>query len=157
MSNPKNEAGRAKPCISNLPLNVLLEVAEALREGKEKYGRYNWRDNGVDASAYIDGALRHIFAWWEGEDIDADSGINHLSKAIAGLLLVRDSQCKLSMNDDRWMAPDKSEAEYLLDIGEANSSKDAGYWKMAHEWVDHEGLKMTEAEMDRVYERIPTY
>ena len=102
--NPKNEAGRAKPSLTNVPFHVLLEAAEALREGAEKYGRWNWRDNDVDASVYTDAALRHLLAWWQGEDDDPDSGISHLTKAIVNLIIIRDAQTLGSLNDDRYFS-----------------------------------------------------
>ena len=100
--NPKNDAGRAKPSLTNIPVHILFEVAESLREGAEKYGRWNWRDHNVDASVYTDAALRHLLAWWEGENEDPDSGISHLSKAITNLIIIRDAQEMGALVDDRY-------------------------------------------------------
>ena len=52
-------------------------------EGARKYGRHNYRVIGVRGSVYYDATLRHVTAWWEGEDLDPERGINHISKAIA--------------------------------------------------------------------------
>jgi hypothetical protein len=92
--------------LSCVPMTVVLEIATAMREGAQKYGRHNWREAGVRSSVYFDAAIRHLFAWWEGEEIDPDSGISHLTKAIASLVVLRDGQMQSEtqpelFNDDR--------------------------------------------------------
>jgi len=100
-SNPKDAVGCTKPPLSCLPLPPLMEAAVGMFEGARKYGRHNYRDVGVRHSIYFDGTIRHLFAWWEGEDIDPDSGIHHVSKAIASLLVLRDSMLRGNDTDDR--------------------------------------------------------
>jgi hypothetical protein len=79
----------------------LLEVAAALTEGSLKYGRSNYRVAGVRASVYFDAAFRHLSAWWEGEDLDPDCNLSHVTKAIAGLMVLRDSMMSGNWQDDR--------------------------------------------------------
>jgi len=105
-TNPKDAFGSQKVGLSCVPMTVVLELATAMREGVQKYGRYNWRESGVRSSVYFDAAIRHLFAWWEGEEIDPDSGISHLTKAIASLAVLRDGQMQSEtqpelFNDDR--------------------------------------------------------
>ena len=66
-----------------------------------KYGRHNYRRIGVRASVYYDAALRHLMAFWEGEDIDPDSGLPHIVKAIATMVVLRDGQINELWEDDR--------------------------------------------------------
>ena len=66
-----------------------------------KYGTHNYRAVGVRYSTYYNATLRHLMAWWEGEDIDPDSGVHHIVKAIAGLFVVRDSMLMGNATDDR--------------------------------------------------------
>jgi hypothetical protein len=54
-------------------------------------------------------------AWWEGEDIDPDSGLCHIDKAIATLVVLRDSMYSKNWTDDR---PPKVEVGW---IQEANA------------------------------------
>lgn len=100
-TNPKDAIGDKKPSLSVIPMPVLYEVAVALTEGSCKYGRHNWRVAGVRASVYYNANMRHINDWWEGQDIDPASGVHHLSKAIAGLMVLRDAmiQGKLEQDD----------------------------------------------------------
>lgn len=100
-SNPKSAFGDAKAPLSTVPMPVMYELGAAFVEGALKYGRHNWRVIGVRNSTYYDAALRHINAWWEGEDIDPDSGLPHLVKAMACLAILRDAQRLDKVNDDR--------------------------------------------------------
>jgi hypothetical protein len=70
-------------------------------EGAAKYGRHNYRVAGVRASVYYDAALRHLMAWWEGEDLDPDSGLSHVTKAITSLVVLRDAMIQGQCTDDR--------------------------------------------------------
>ncbi|MEL7166947.1 MAG: dATP/dGTP diphosphohydrolase domain-containing protein [Pseudomonadota bacterium] len=100
-NDPKQGAGMAKVPFHTLPFAVLAEDAVAHGEGAAKYGRHNWRTGDVLASTYFAAALRHLFAWYEGEDIDPDSGLSHLTKARASLGVLRDAQIQGRAIDDR--------------------------------------------------------
>lgn len=102
LSNPKDIVGVRKAPLSVLPWRVLWGVGLAMLEGACKYGRHNYRAVGVRASVYFDAVVsRHMGAWWEGEDIDAESGLSHIDKAIAGLMVMRDSMLAGNFVDDR--------------------------------------------------------
>jgi len=100
-SNPKDTVGSNKLPFSCVPLPVLCEVAAGMGEGAIKYGKHNWRTVGVRASVYFDATLRHLIGWYEGEDVDADSGVSHVSKAIASLCVLRDAMIQENWVDDR--------------------------------------------------------
>lgn len=100
-TNPKDEIGVLKAPMSTVPAPVLAELGVAMLEGALKYGRHNYRAGGVRASVYYDATLRHLMAWWEGENIDEQSGISHVTKAIASLVVLRDAMMFGSMADDR--------------------------------------------------------
>lgn len=100
--NPKQAAGAAKYSLANVPRGVLGEVSVAMAEGAHKYGRHNYRAVGnILASVYYDAANRHLDAWWEGEDIDAASGVHQVTKAIASLIVLRDAMMCDTYADDR--------------------------------------------------------
>lgn len=100
-TNPKDAVGSSKPPLSTIPCPVLFEIGVAMLEGACKYRRHNYRVAGVRASIYYDAAMRHLMRWWEGEDIDPDSGVSHISKALAGLIVLRDAQMRGMVQDDR--------------------------------------------------------
>jgi hypothetical protein len=100
-TNPKDAVAVAHIKFSSLPLRVLVGPALALSEGGWKYGRHNYRAAGVNASVYFDAALDHLFAWFEGEDTDPASGLHHLDKLLAGVMVLRDAQLGGKWVDDR--------------------------------------------------------
>lgn len=100
-TNPKDAVGIKKVPFSTVPSEVTAEVGLALLEGALKYGRHNYRSVGVRASVYYDAALRHLTAFWEGQDTDPDSGLSHIVKCLACLYVLRDSQHMGNWVDDR--------------------------------------------------------
>lgn len=108
--NPKDAIGSRKPPTSTLPWPAIFEAGVGMFEGACKYRRHNYRASRIRASVYFDAALRHLAAWYEGEDIDPDSGLHHVSKAIASMLVLRDAQMNDMILDDR---PPKSKSNWL--------------------------------------------
>jgi hypothetical protein len=101
-TNPKDAVGIGKVPTSTVSAPVTGEVGLAMMEGALKYGRHNYRVIGVRASVYYDAVMsRHMPAWWEGEDIDPDSGLSHITKAIASLYVLRDAMINDNWIDDR--------------------------------------------------------
>ena len=101
LTNPKDVVGIRKAPLSTVPANVLVEIGVAMLEGSLKYGRHNYRTAGVRTSVYYDGTMRHLMAWWEGEDLDPDSGVSHVTKAIASVVVLRDAMLQGMATDDR--------------------------------------------------------
>ena len=108
-SNPKDIVGIRKAPMSTVSAPVLAELGVAMLEGASKYGRHNYRAVGVRGSVYYDATMRHLMGWWEGEDIDPDSGLSHITKAIASLAVLRDAMIQGKFTDDR---PPRSVAFY---------------------------------------------
>lgn len=100
-TNPKDAIGIRKAPLSTVPGNVIAEIGVAMLEGASKYGRHNYRAAGVRASVYYDAAMRHLIAWWEGEDIDPDSGMSHITKLLACMTVLRDAMHQDMWEDDR--------------------------------------------------------
>lgn len=101
-NNPKDAVGIRKwRVFSVVPLTVIAELGVAMLEGARKYGRHNYRVAGVRASVYVDAAIGHVMQWWEGEDTDPDSGLSHVTKAIASLTVLRDAMIQDMLTDDR--------------------------------------------------------
>lgn len=100
-TNPKDAVGIRKAALSTVPMNVVVEIGVGMMEGAAKYGRHNYRAVGVRSSVYFDATMRHLIAYWEGEDIDPDSGMSHISKALTSLAVWRDAQMQDMCKDDR--------------------------------------------------------
>ncbi len=112
-SNPKDAIGSKKAPLSVLPFPPLYEVAAGMLEGACKYRRHNYRAIGVRSSVYFDAAMRHLTAWWEGQDIDPASGIHHVSKCMSTLIVLRDAMIQGKLYDDR---PPESPERWQSDI-----------------------------------------
>ena len=112
-TNPKDAVGIQKPPMSCLPFPPLMEGGLAMLEGALKYGRHNYREAGIRSSVYFDAAMRHLIRWWEGEDLDPDSGLPHITKAFVTLLVLRDAQMLGKVFDDRPPSADPAWFEVL--------------------------------------------
>lgn len=124
-SNPKEHFGNQKPYFSTIPGQVLGELGLAMLEGAVKYRRHNYRVVGVKASTYFDAAQRHLLSWWEGEDIDPESGASHLVKAMACLVVVRDAELQDVLVDDR--PPPERRADWMADLADRTKALLAKY------------------------------
>lgn len=100
-SNPKEMFGAKKVPLEVVPDSAVVALALAFTEGALKYGRYNWRVAGVRASTYRSALQRHIASWWNGENVDPDTGVPHLANAMACIAVMFDAELCEKLNDDR--------------------------------------------------------
>ena len=100
-TNPKDAIGSDKMPLHLWPNTATVLGTLGLLDGAAKYGRSNYRVMGVRASIYYDALRRHVDAWFEGEDIDPDSGIPHLGHALACLAILVDAEAAGKLTDDR--------------------------------------------------------
>lgn len=101
-TNPKDAVGIRKPRFySGMSAHVRRLVSIGMMEGAMKYGRHNYRPAAVRASVYYDATNEHLDDWWEGEDIDPDSKLNHVIKAICSLTVLADAIITGNLIDDR--------------------------------------------------------
>ncbi len=114
-TNPKDAIGIRKIPTSTRSAAVDAEVGVGMMEGGMKYGRHNYRVAGVRSSVYYDATMRHLTRWWEGEDIDPDSGLSHITKAICSLYVLRDAMINEMVTDDR---PPASSTQFWADLQE---------------------------------------
>lgn len=99
--NPKTRYGMAKPSMSNVPPIGLMEVGAVMVLGAKKYGPMNWREDKVSASVYYNAMMRHLFAWWDGQDCDEESEQKHLAHVAACAMILVDAMWARQLNDDR--------------------------------------------------------
>jgi dATP/dGTP diphosphohydrolase len=100
-TNPKDIVGSDKVPLHLWPATATALGSLGLLEGALKYGRSNWRAVGVRASIYYDACSRHLNKWFEGEELDPDSGLPHLAHALACLAIIVDAKAADMLNDDR--------------------------------------------------------
>lgn len=112
--NPKDARGSNKVSMSKFPSIGYIHGAHAMMDGAQKYGPYNWRDNKVIASIYVDAAIRHIIDWFEGQEVAPDSEVHHLGHAIASCAILLDAQETGNLIDDRPINGNPDKVELLL-------------------------------------------
>lgn len=100
-NNPKTQFGVKKLPLHLVPPSANAALASAFADGAEKYGPYNWREKSISSSVYYAALQRHIMAWWDGEELAEDSGVEHLAHAMACIALIIDSKSINMLNDDR--------------------------------------------------------
>ena len=99
--NPKTAIGAAKLPLDLVPPTAVQHLAAAFKDGGVKYGPFNWREQQVSSTVYYAAALRHLFAWFDGEDFAQDSGVHHLAHAMACMAIVLDAESVGMLNDNR--------------------------------------------------------
>lgn len=101
-ANPKTRAGGSnKVPLHLVPPSALAHMAMAFADGGLKYQPYNWRSEPISASVYYGAAMRHLVAWWDGEDVAVDSGVHHLAHVMACCAMVLDTCQDADFNDNR--------------------------------------------------------
>lgn len=100
-TNPKDRAATDRLDFSVWPETASAYGALAMTEGDYKYGAYNYRVAGVQASVYISALRRHMAKWYNGEDFDPKTGVPHLANAIACLGVLIDALEAEALIDDR--------------------------------------------------------
>lgn len=112
-NNPKTHMGALKIPLHLVPPSVMHALALTFEDGANKYGAFNWRSEQVSASVYYGALMRHMFAWFDGEDFAEDSGRQHLHHAMACLAILIDADSIMMLNDDR---PEKGASSVLQKI-----------------------------------------
>lgn len=104
-----------KPDLSLISPIWIMGVASTLTYGAKKRGAHNWR-KGLKITRLVAGALRHIFQFLGGEDLDHDpncsdckkedcvkhSGNHHLDCASCNLMFARELLVTKPEMDDRY-------------------------------------------------------
>lgn len=65
-----------KPRYDLIPPEALDALADHFRKGMEKYAERNW-ERGMSWGHCFAGAMRHLWAFWRGQDYDEETGTHH--------------------------------------------------------------------------------
>jgi len=84
-----------------LPWGALTEVAEHYAKGAEKYEKHNMR-KGYEWSKSFSAAMRHLTQFWQGEDIDEETGSKHLAAVVFHALTMMEFMETHREYDDRY-------------------------------------------------------
>lgn len=78
----------------------LERVAEVYTYGASKYDDRNW-EKGIKWGRVFAAVMRHLWAWWRGEAVDAESNLPHLAHAAWGCLTLLEYERTHPELDDR--------------------------------------------------------
>ena len=91
---------QGKVGVDLLPVQPLLEIAAVLDYGAKKYAAWNWT-KGISWRRVYGAILRHLWAWYRGEDLDPETGLSHLAHAGCNVLFLLQYIRTRSNFDDR--------------------------------------------------------
>jgi len=83
-----------------IPPELLIGVGEVLTFGAKKYSDRNW-EKGMDWSRVYGALLRHLTAWWGGQDLDPETNKSHLWHAGCCLTFLMTYEQRQVGKDDR--------------------------------------------------------
>lgn len=76
-----------KPSIGLVAPEMLFGLAAILSYGAKKYAPRNW-EKGISYTRVFSGLMRHLWAYWRGEDNDPETGYSHLWHACCGIMFL---------------------------------------------------------------------
>lgn len=124
--NLKDIASRHKVSMSLVPEIANIELAQAFRDGAQKYTPFNWRHTPVNLSVYTDAIYRHLALFNAGQDRASDSNLHHLTHIMSGCAIVLDALLNDTLIDDRHPMVDPTVLEEMLEeYRAANAGKGA--------------------------------
>ena len=112
-NNLKTAAAAGKPKVSAVPPVALLALGAAMQNGADKYQRFNWREGRATSSVFYDAILRHLVAWYSGENFATDSKVHHLAHIMASCAILLDAEMHNALNDDRLKTKTATEEDIL--------------------------------------------
>lgn len=97
------QKGRKPEEYALIPVGALADIARVYGYGARKYSPNNWR-KGYPWSWSYSALQRHLNAFWDGEDLDPESGLPHLAHAGFHVLTLRtySSGAQYVDKDDRF-------------------------------------------------------
>lgn len=94
----KADGGKAR--MDLISPSLLFEIGQALEFGARKYNDRNW-EKGFTYGRPFASAMRHMWAWWKGEDNDPESGLSHLAHAATCIMMLIEYKHSGRGHDDR--------------------------------------------------------
>jgi hypothetical protein len=83
-----------------LPPELLEETARVLTYGAVKYSARNW-EKGMAWHRPFGALMRHMWAWWGGQDNDPETGYSHLAHAACCIAFLLTYERRKIGSDDR--------------------------------------------------------
>lgn len=112
VSSTGGEKGTKEERFDLLPWEALAKVARHYGVGAEKYAAHNWR-RGYEWSKSYAALMRHLTAFWSGEDIDEETGSPHMAAVVFHALALLTFMDEHPDFDDRYKAAAPEEQDEI--------------------------------------------
>lgn len=89
-----------KSQIALIAPSLLEGLGQVLAFGAKKYSPHNWR-RGFVWSRPFSSMMRHMWAWWGGQNTDPETGMSHLWHAASCLMMLIEFEASNTGEDDR--------------------------------------------------------
>ena len=104
----KDDGGKLR--MDLIPPELLFAVGDVLTYGADKYSPRNW-EAGMSWGRVFGALMRHMWAWWGGQGVDADTGKSHLWHAGCCIAFLIAYEARGTGDDDRPAQSDADEPE----------------------------------------------
>lgn len=95
----KKDEGKSR--LELVPYDAVRGVADILTIGSIKYSARNW-ELGIAYGRVFGAVQRHLTSWWQGENLDPESGKSHIDHALTELMFLSAYEKRgMSQFDDR--------------------------------------------------------
>jgi hypothetical protein len=98
--NTGGEKGQKDARFDLIPQEAIWMLAEAYGRGAEKYADRNW-ERGYNWSLSFGALQRHLWQFWNGEDIDEETGTPHIVSVLWHASALATFQARDKGTDDR--------------------------------------------------------
>lgn len=99
---PKFDATKVR--VDLLPVGPMLQIADVFGFGAKKYFANSYRQGETVVWSRTYGSImRHMMAFWSGEDKDSESGLAHLAHAGTQLFILMEHTANNPDKDDRFV------------------------------------------------------
>ena len=127
-----------KPKMNLLPPKAMVEISKVLTFGAAKYDAENWRKLDDLQNRYTAGALRHIFAHMDGEELDPETNLSHLAHAMCCLLFKLEIELEERLKKEEPRETDGSEHSTRNRFAESNGKlNEADYKERSLQHLKH--------------------
>lgn len=135
-----------------VPPEWLEVLAHVMTKGAEKYEPRNW-EKGMEWSKCYASLMRHVQAWYAGEDTDQESGLPHMAHAAWNALALVTYAADHPEYDDRPLSHDP--VELFKDVIKEQKGL-ADRLREKHIWSDPLKPTATGLSVQEEYGRLPS-
>ncbi len=103
MNNKAVDQKNRKLRMDLIPPAAIQGMAKGFESGLVKHEERDW-EKGYPYSMYYAAAMRHLTAWWGGEDNDPEDGVSHLDHLSSCVAILQHYVCRSELfqgQDDR--------------------------------------------------------